>query len=99
MSQCLHRPLQSASFTLLGILLVTTFVATDVGAFALNRSAWLFWLEPLGSEPFVVGQRHVLWNIRIPRVLFAGLIGGCLGFAGALTQALFRNPLAEPGLL
>jgi iron complex transport system permease protein len=91
--------MQSATFILLGMLLVTTLVATDVGAFALNRSAWLFWIEPLDSELFIVGQRHVLWNIRIPRVLFAGLIGASLGFAGALTQALFRNPLAEPGLL
>ena len=99
MSQCLYRPLQSATFILLGVLLVMTLVATHIGAIALEQSAWLFWLEPLGSEPFVVGQGHVLWNIRIPRVLFAGLIGACLGFAGALTQALFRNPLAEPGLL
>jgi len=99
MSQRLYRPLQSASFILLGVLLVTTLIATNVGAFALERSAWLFWLEPRDLEPGIVGQRHVLWTIRIPRVLFAGLIGACLGFTGALTQALFRNPLAEPGLL
>ena len=99
MSQRLFRPVQSASLILLGVLLVTIVVATDVGAIVINGSAWLFWLEPLDPEPFVVGQRHVLWNIRIPRVLFAGLIGASLGFAGALTQALFRNPLAEPGLL
>ena len=99
MSQRLYRPVQSASLFLLGVLLVTIVVATDVGAIVINGSAWLFWLEPLDSEPFIAGQRHVLWNIRLPRVLFAGLIGACLGFAGALTQALFRNPLAEPGLL
>ena len=99
MSQRLYRPVQSASLFLLGVLLVTIVVATDVGAIVINGSAWLFWLEPLDPEPFIAGQRHVLWNIRLPRVLFAGLIGACLGFAGALTQALFRNPLAEPGLL
>ena len=81
MSQRLYRLLQSVRFILLSILLVTTLIATHVGAFALDRSAWLFWLEPFGSEPFIVGQSHVLWNIRIPRVLFAGLIGACLGFA------------------
>ena len=99
MSQRLYRPVQSASLFLLGVLLVTIVVATDVGAIVINGSAWLFWLEPLDPEPFIAGPRHVLWNIRLPRVLFAGLIGACLGFAGALTQALFRNPLAEPGLL
>jgi iron complex transport system permease protein len=99
MSQRLYRPLQSVRFILLGVLLLAISIATNVGAFALERSAWFFWLDPRDLESVIVGQRHVLWTIRIPRVLFAGLIGACLGFAGALTQALFRNPLAEPGLL
>ena len=54
MSQCLYRPLQSATFILLGVLLVMTLVATHIGAIALEQSAWLFWLEPFGSEPFSV---------------------------------------------
>ena len=41
----------------------------------------------------------VLWQIRLPRMVGALLCGGCLGVAGALMQALTRNPLADPGLL
>ena len=41
----------------------------------------------------------VLVNIRLPRALSALVIGAALGLSGALTQALFRNPLADPALL
>jgi iron complex transport system permease protein len=42
---------------------------------------------------------HVLFNLRLPRMLLAVLVGASLGLSGALTQSLFRNPLSEPGLL
>lgn len=38
-------------------------------------------------------------DIRLPRVLLAALVGACLATAGALYQALFRNPLADPYIL
>jgi iron complex transport system permease protein len=47
-----------------------------------------------GSEDAVV-----IHSVRIPRTLLALAVGASLGLAGALMQALTRNPLAEPGLL
>ena len=44
-------------------------------------------------------QELVLLYIRLPRVLLGALIGAALGVSGALMQGLFRNPLAEPGLV
>ncbi len=44
-------------------------------------------------------KASVLFAIRIPRTLVAILTGGALGLCGTLMQALFRNPLADPGLL
>lgn len=45
-------------------------------------------------------DRHlVLWELRLPRTLLALPVGMALGLAGALIQAVTRNPLAEPGLL
>ncbi|MFC4001756.1 FecCD family ABC transporter permease [Prauserella oleivorans] len=41
----------------------------------------------------------VIHDYRIPRTLLAMLVGAALGLAGALMQALTRNPLADPGLL
>lgn len=42
---------------------------------------------------------QIVWDIRVPRTLGAWLTGALLGLAGAVAQALFRNPLADPYLL
>ena len=41
----------------------------------------------------------ILWQLRLPRIVLAGLVGGALGLAGATYQGLFRNPLADPSLI
>ncbi|MDN3986106.1 iron ABC transporter permease [Zwartia sp. IMCC34845] len=41
----------------------------------------------------------VLFDLRLPRVLLAVIVGGALALSGAVMQALFRNPLAEPTLV
>jgi len=43
------------------------------------------------------GDTVIVWLIRIPRVVVAGLVGSALAVAGVIMQSLFRNPLAEPG--
>jgi iron complex transport system permease protein len=58
---------------------------------------------PLASALSIFGETdrlgHILLSIRLPRVLMAGLVGASLALAGATLQALFRNPLADPGLI
>lgn len=44
-------------------------------------------------------ETAVLWELRVPRVVLAGLVGGTLALAGASYQGVFRNPLADPYLL
>jgi iron complex transport system permease protein len=51
-------------------------------------------LAPDGSEHALIIQ-----ELRLPRTLLGVVVGGALGLAGALMQALTRNPMAEPGLL
>jgi iron complex transport system permease protein len=41
----------------------------------------------------------VLWEVRFPRVVLAGLVGAALACGGAIMQAIFANPLAEPGIV
>ena len=53
----------------------------------------------LFSFDTVTLESQVLTEIRIPRVLLAGFVGASLGLAGASLQGLFRNPLADPGLI
>ncbi len=44
-------------------------------------------------------ETAVLWELRAPRVVLGGLVGGTLALAGASYQGVFRNPLADPYLL
>ncbi len=41
----------------------------------------------------------ILWELRLPRVALAGIVGAALAMSGATYQGLFRNPLADPYLI
>jgi iron complex transport system permease protein len=71
-------------------LLLSLIVAVQVGAVTVAASDWY---TPRS------GGAYVLWELRLPRALLAAAVGAALGLAGALSQGLFRNPLADPGLL
>lgn len=43
--------------------------------------------------------RDIIWDVRLPRVLLAGVVGAVLAMAGATYQGVFRNPLADPYLI
>ncbi len=49
-----------------------------------------------GVSPALV---NIIWEIRLPRVILAGLVGAALASSGAALQAIFRNPLVDPYLL
>jgi iron complex transport system permease protein len=59
----------------------------------------------LDQLPFVDTHGHmpveeaIIWEVRAPRVVLAGIVGATLAFSGAAYQAVFRNPLAEPYLI
>ncbi|MFF7255420.1 FecCD family ABC transporter permease [Streptomyces microflavus] len=53
----------------------------------------------IGGRPLDRVGESVLWNVRLPRVVLALLVGASLGCAGALMQGVFGNPLAEPGVI
>ena len=55
-------------------------------------------LLPLGGEPAPGTFEAIIWSVRMPRVLTAGLAGFALAVCGAAMQGLFRNPLASPGI-
>ena len=52
-----------------------------------------------GAAPLEEMHEVILWSVRLPRVLIAALVGGGLAVVGAALQSLFRNPLADAGLL
>lgn len=44
-------------------------------------------------------EYKILWNLRVPRAIMAIIIGMLLGSSGAITQTLFRNPMADPYII
>ncbi|WP_071331868.1 FecCD family ABC transporter permease [Burkholderia contaminans] len=71
-------------------------VALCVGAYRIPLAeAW----AALTGDAAAQQARAVLLDIRSPRVALALLVGGGFGATGAAMQALFRNPLADPGLV
>ncbi|BCH22931.1 FecCD family ABC transporter permease [Mesorhizobium sp. L-8-3] len=52
--------------------------------------------QPAGTNPQI---ETIVFDLRMPRVLLAMLVGAGLAVAGAIAQAVMRNPLAEPGIL
>ncbi len=60
-------------------------------------------LEPFEAIEAVVAPADgqvatVVWSIRLPRIVVAMLVGGALAGVGVVMQAVFRNPLADPGV-
>ena len=87
--------LQPTQGWMLAGLLVGLVIAVNFGAVHVAMEDWL---APWRAEG-MGGGAHVLWHLRLPRALLAAAVGAALGLCGALTQGLFRNPLADPGLL
>ncbi|UXH77554.1 FecCD family ABC transporter permease [Roseateles amylovorans] len=77
-------------------LIAAVLVVVQFGAVPIALSDWL---NGPWSEAPKSGGAHVLWQLRLPRILLTVAVGASLGLAGAISQALFRNPMAEPSLL
>ena len=75
---------------LLAALLIALFAASTFG------TASVSWRDAIAGEPTA---RTVLFDIRLPRVLLAALVGAALASAGVTFQTLLRNPLADPFIL
>ncbi|WP_421848468.1 FecCD family ABC transporter permease [Marinomonas sp.] len=73
-------------------LLLIIALALTQGAYSLSWSA--IFLDQVSNI-----DQQILMTVRLPRLLMALLVGAALAVAGSLMQALFRNPLADPGLL
>lgn len=80
---------------LLAFALAGLLAGVFLGPEPLSWSAVVDALMGRGSSTL----HKVVWDIRLPRVILALLVGGGLAMAGAVFQALLRNPLAEPYIL
>ncbi|MCG8919955.1 iron ABC transporter permease [Actinokineospora sp. PR83] len=83
-------------------LVAVVCVATLLGAAELGWSRVVaeVWAQLTGGvSPLSEREAAIVWQVRVPRVLLAGLVGAALAVSGAAFQGVFRNPLADPYLL
>ena len=86
----------AAALLLGGLLLLSVILNLRFGAVPISTGDML---AAFGFGEGDAGNVMVLREIRLPRLLSALAVGATLSLSGAALQALFRNPLAEPGLL
>jgi iron complex transport system permease protein len=101
--RALHLKVALFYAVLVPVLLVAILSGIGVGSTPMQWKTILHVLSAklLGANASGLTQADVaiVWFIRVPRVIVAAFVGAGLAVAGAIMQGLFRNPLAEPGLV
>ncbi len=104
------RPAGRLRHTLFYAVILPTLAVAAVSGIAVGSTAldWTMVVRVLGvkllpvgwvdASPITRADEAIVWLIRFPRVIVAGVIGAGLATAGVIMQSLFRNPLAEPSL-
>tara|TARA_B100000575_G_C23133818_1_gene658191 strand:- start:1518 stop:2528 length:1011 start_codon:yes stop_codon:yes gene_type:complete len=88
--------ISSKQFVIITALIFTSIFACLVG---FSNGSFKIEFSKIVFNNLSLLEKEVLLNIRAPRVALAVFVGAALGVAGATLQGLFRNPLADPGLI
>jgi len=95
----LSRVLQISALLLL-LFVLLSLAALSLGAIQISFAdvvgAMAGWLSGKASAS---EEELILFSVRLPRILFAGIVGASLSLGGVVFQALLRNPLADPYVL
>ena len=103
-----HSSAASSEAGLHGVPLIALLIALPVVTIVISLAVGAYRIEP-GEVCSILwagitGQAYgddamaanLVWQVRMPRILAASLVGGALAIAGAVFQGVFRNPLASP---
>ncbi len=82
---------------LTGLLICSALFSLMYGASGI--SFWAVIGDLITGTPLQLREKVVLFDIRLPRMVMGVLVGASLAVSGAVMQGLFRNPLADPGLV
>jgi len=93
----LLKRILTASTVLTLVLLVVMFLGISIGSTDSGVKAVFLVLLGKGTADSILDT--IIWQLRLPRVLLAALVGATLSLGGLVFQALLRNPLAEPYIL
>ena len=88
---------KSIAIVSVGILIFLFCFSLFIGNYEIDFIKGLNLLLGNGNKDLL--EYKIIWNLRIPRAVMAIIIGMLLGSSGAITQTLFRNPMADPYII
>lgn len=102
-SEYISKRLMAIIPVMLVLLAVLIIFATAIGAvyvpffqtFKIILKNWGL----LNDVTFSKGQESIIFFVRFPRVIVSVLVGAALATSGAVMQGMFRNPMADPGII
>ena len=95
-----NRPAYSSRWLWGGLLLTAPLVAMFISLASGDLNLSFRDLTSILSQgPGQQIEQVIIWQVRLPRALLAGLVGAALSLSGVTFQAVLRNPLADPYLL
>ena len=77
------------------VLLAVILISLMAGSYSIHPLELAATLLGKGSR----AQEFAIFQVRLPRIVLALLVGSALGVSGAILQGITRNPLAEPGMI
>ena len=86
------------------VLIVCLFITVSIATASGPVSIGFIRVLQIIADAFTLNSSHqtdslIVLQLRIPRIIIAGLVGMALSVAGATMQSLFRNPMADPGII
>ncbi len=84
------------------VLILSSIISLGIGGVAISPLSNIEHFASfigLSESKLELHQALVIESIRLPRIILGLIIGASLGLSGAVLQSLFRNPLADPGLI
>src|SRR5271155_1026050 len=86
--------------SLLLALVIAAAISVSIGAARIPLLRVAAAVFSAGGDAATAARDHlILFSIRLPRIALAAIVGALLAAAGTIMQGLFRNPLADPGLV
>ena len=74
------------------LLLILVVIAINVGSIRFKFTEVLYYL----LHPAKTGTARIIWEVRLPRILAALVVGSSLSLSGSMMQTVLKNPLASP---
>ncbi len=97
MTNARRTSLPAVAIFLVALLTITTLLSLATGAFRISLSDLFGIIGDGPSRDSSEAVAHnVFWQVRLPRIVLAVIVGASLAVAGVIMQGIFRNPLAEP---